>query len=255
MRASVMVGVVMALCVRDAAGDSSRECTHAELAAARKEAGKLAPKAARARLEAVEKVCYPSAGTDDKPNLDAYWFWSDLAFATFKDGDPVGCMRVLAGPTDPHDSTNRAIDGSKVGGALSYNWDLCSKAHDKAMSDFKPDATLSIEGGAGYDEFKKALDQDKVDDAAKLCPKLVVKTKGKTTTLHATEGLLVSTSNCCGYNKVATAHRGGKRLVRLSSEYPSRDCFGGTATTLLDTVYEWTGNELKLVEDDSVGIH
>ena len=253
MRASVLVGVAMALCVREAASDSSHECSRAEIAAARKEAGKLAPKPARARLEALQKVCYPSAGTEDKPNLDAYWFWSDLAFATYKDGDPVGCMRVLAGSTDPHDAVNRAIEDTKVAGALSYNWDLCAKAHDKAMSDFKPTTDIAIEGGATYDEFKKALDADKADDAAKLCPKIVV--KGKKTALHVTEGALTSTSNCCGYNQVAIARRGNKRLVRLSSQYPSRDCFGGTATTILDTVYEWTGNELKLVEEDSVGIH
>jgi len=255
MRANVLVTAGMALCVRDASGDSSRSCTRAEIAAARKDAGKLAPKAARARLEALEKTCYPDRGTEDKPNQDAYWFWSDLAFAIFKDGDPVECMRVLAAPTDPHESVNRAISDSKVGGALAYNWDQCSKAHEAALHDFKPDASLSIEGGASYDERKKALDQDKQDDAMRLCPKVMVKTKGKTKALHATEGALLNTSECCGYDRISVATRGTKKLVRLQSEYPSRDCFGGTATTLLDTVYEWTGNELKLVEEDSVGIH
>jgi hypothetical protein len=258
MRACVAAAIGLTL-GRGAAADSSKACSHAEISTARKEAGKLAPKAARARLEALEKTCYVDTGSEDKPNQDAYWYWSDLAFATYKDGDPVGCMRILSGPIDPHDATNHAIADSKVGNALSYNWDLCSNAHDAKFSDFKPepcgDTCLAIEGGATHDDFQKALAQEKQDDAAHLCPRLVVKTKGKTTKLHATEGALLSTSDCCGYNKISTARRAAKRLVRLQSEMPSRDCFGGTATTLLDTTYEISGTELKLVSEDSVTVH
>src|SRR5512143_1557009 len=128
MRASIVASLVMVVAARGAAGDSSRTCTSTELRTARKEAGKLPHKAARARLEALEKTCYPESGREDKPNQEAYWFWSDLAFATYQDGDPVECMRILSGATDPHDATNRAVADTKVGQALAYNWDLCVKA-------------------------------------------------------------------------------------------------------------------------------
>ena len=269
MRAKVLVGVALVVVARGAAGDPPRNCSSAELKAARKAASKLAPKAARARLEALEKTCDPDTGSEDKPDLEAYWFLSDLAFATLQDGDPVGCLRILAGPTDPHDATNQAVADTKVGKALAYNWDLCTKAHETALRDFtsKPCAAgdkdaiaadggcLMIDGGAGFDEFKKALDEDKPDDAARLCPHVVFKTKGKETPLHASGGTLLDTSSCCGYDALSMARKGGKRLLRLQSSSPARDCFGGTATTILDTIYEWTGDQLKLVEDDSVGIH
>jgi len=270
MQAKVLMGVALVVAARGAAAGPPRSCSSAELKAARKEASKVPPKAARARLEALENTCDPDAGSEDKPNQEAYWFWSDLAFATLKDGDPVGCLRILAAPTDLHDATNQAIADTKVGQALAYNWDLCTKAHEAALRDFtsKPCAAagdqaasatdggcLMISDGAGFDEFKKALDEDKQDDAARLCPHVVFKAKGKETPLPASGGSLMDTSNCCGYDEVSVAHRAGKRLVRLQSTRPARDCFGGTATTILDTIYEWQGNRLQPVEDDSVGIH
>ncbi|HUJ59954.1 MAG TPA: hypothetical protein VLX92_15725 [Kofleriaceae bacterium] len=272
MRASIWVGIAVLAVVRDAAGDSTRSCTPAELRTARKEAGKLAHKAARARLLALEKTCSPDSGNEDKPDQEAYWFWSDLALVTLQDGDPVECMRILAGPTDLHDATNQAIAGTKVGAALAYNMDRCAKAHEAAFRDFTsrpcagagdhpttatPDGCLSIEGGAGFDEFKTALEHDKQDDAAGLCPHIAFKPSGKGAKLplHVAEGGLTSTSSCCGYDQLSFATKAGKRLVRVQSESPSRDCFGGTATTALDTIYEWTGTELKLVEDDSISLH
>lgn len=270
MQAKVLIGVALVVVARGAAAGPPRSCSNAELKAARKEAGKLPPKAARARLEALQNACDLDSGSEDKPNQEAYWFWSDLAFATLKDGDPVGCLRILAGPTDLHDATNQAIADTKVGKALAYNWDLCTKAHEAALHDFtsKPCAAASDQpatavdggclifaGGASFDEFKKALDEDKQDDAARLCPHVAFKAKGKETPLPASGGTLTDTSSCCGYDKLSVARRGGKRLVRLQSTDPSRDCFGGTATTILDTIYEWQGNQLQLVEDDSIGIH
>ena len=270
MRTNVLLGLALVMTTRGAAADSSRSCSNAELRAARKDASKLAPKAARAKLQALERTCTPDPGVDGKPNQEAYWFWSDLAYATLKDGDPVECLRILAGPSDMHDETNEAVAGTKVGRALAYNWELCTKAHEAALRDFtsKPCTTagalpatatdggcLMIDGGAGFDDFKKALDDDKQDDAARLCPHVVFKAKGKERRLQAAASAFTSTSNCCGYDMLSVARRGGKRLVRLESERPSRDCFGGTATTILDTIYEWTGNQLKLVEDDSIGIH
>ena len=270
MRANVVVALAVVVAGRAAVAGPPRSCTGAELRAARKQASKLSPRAARARLEALERTCDPDSGSEDKPDEEAYWFWSDLAFATLKDGDPVGCLRVLAGPTDLHDATNQRVADTKVGKALAYNWELCTKAHEAAVADFKstPCAAagdrpatasdggcLMFAGGAGFDEFKKALDDDKQDDAARLCPHVVFKARGKETALRASGGTLLDTSSCCGYDELSTARRAGKRLVRLRSTTPSRDCFGGTATTILDTIYEWQGNALKLVEDDSVGIH
>lgn len=65
--------------------------------AAREEASKLAPKAARAAR---------------------------------------GAREHLRSRLRLHDATNQAVADTKVGKALAYSWDLCTKAHEAALRDF-----------------------------------------------------------------------------------------------------------------------
>ena len=114
---------------------------------------------------------------------------------------------------------------------------------------------MAIESGASYETFKKALDKGKENDSARLCPKLVRITPAGKQRLRSRGGVLADTSSCCGADKLAVATTGGKLRVRVMSKVPSRDCFGGTATTAIDAIYEVRGAEANVTDDDSLLLH
>jgi hypothetical protein len=252
----------------------SRTCDAAEIRAARRDAEKRAkardPAGARDLLAALEKRCTVDTGTRDAPNLEALWYYSDRSWDAKLAGDPVECMRLLALVSDPHDGL---LDGDAAAGvakAIEHNEQACEKAHEEARKEFEArpcalaagkgaiaagDACVAIEGGASYDAFKQALDRGKEGDASRLCPRLVVITPAGRQRLRSRGGPLADTSSCCGADKLSVAVTGGKLRIRVTSSVPSRDCFGGTATTSIDAIYEVRGAEAHATDDDSLLLH
>ncbi|HUS63836.1 MAG TPA: hypothetical protein VMZ28_04795 [Kofleriaceae bacterium] len=211
------------------------------------------------------------------PNLDFYWVHSDLALALHRAGDHAGCMGVLAPLTTPRPPLSiylYDLEEEKVGKALLHNEELCRKAHEGTRKDFaaapcpfKTDGqaaallgdTCLVLGPAGDPgEFQQALDNDVGRDESALCPSVSAFTQKPgaepvETLLEPADGPLTDISNCCNLTEISTATRDGKRLVRIRGG--GRDCFGGTADMDIDSIYEWTGDTLKLVDDTSVSSH
>jgi hypothetical protein len=252
----------------------SRACETAEIRAARREAEKRKkahdPAGARDLLVALEKRCNLDTGTRDAPNLEALWYYSDRAWNAKLAGDPVECMRLLALVSDPHEGVLDGDSAAGVAKAIEHNQQACGAAHEEQRKEFeaKPcpfaaaegavaagDGCVAIEGGASYDEFKQALDSGKEGNSARLCPRLVRITRAGKQRLRTKDGILADTSSCCGVNKLAVATTGGKLRVRVMSKVPSRDCFGGTATTAIDAIYELHGADANLLDDDSLLLH
>ncbi len=91
-----------------------------------------------------------------------------------------------------------------------------------------------------------------------LCARLIVLTKKKgarATTRALSLSDTAESSICCGFDTVALGGEDGKQLVRVTSKWPSRDCYGGTATVSLDHLYELQGDKLVLVESGNVELH
>jgi hypothetical protein len=254
----------------------SHTCSAAEIRAARRDAEKRVkahdPAGARDLLAALEKRCSIDTGDRDAPNLEALWYYSDRSWDSKLAGDPVECMRLLAQVSDPHDGLLEAAAAAGVAKAIEHNEQACEAAHEEARKEFEArpcpfaagagttavaagDACLAIESGADYDTFKQALDSGKEGDAARLCPRLLRITRAGRQRLRTRDGILADTSSCCGANQLAVATSGGKLRVRVTSKVPSRDCFGGTATTAIDAIYELRGAEAHLTDDDSLLLH
>jgi hypothetical protein len=170
--------------------------------------------------------------------------------------------------TDPHDGLLDGDAAASVAKAIEHNEEACEKAHEEARKEFEArpcpfaagamaagDACVAIEGGASFAAFKQALDRGKEGDAARLCPRLVRITQARRQRLRSLGGPLVDTSTCCGANKLTVAATGGKLRVRVTSSAPSRDCFGGTATSSIDAIYEVRGAEAHATDDDSLLLH
>lgn len=275
--------------IRADGGDTQPTCTKDQVRQARSQAqaaferGEFA--AARDRLNQLVSNCY--LGPDeagDKPNLDFFWVYSDMSFAAYKVGDFVECLQILGPLTTPHPPWSIysfELEETKVGKAIRYNEDLCSKAYEAQQRDFRSDrcsivensdlaievpreavpqdievVCLTLKGGADYQEFERAIDEDE-NEPAKLCPSVVMvsRKRGKTTEvqLRASEGPLADTSNCCNLEELSIAVRDGKQLVRVTGG--GRNCFGGTADVTLDAVYNWQGERLGLIRDSSVVNH
>ena len=213
------------------------------------------------------------------PNLDFYWLHSDLALALLKAGDAAGCMGVLAPLTTPRPPLSiylYDLEEEKVGKALLHNEELCRKAHESTRKDFAAapcpfktdgqaaallgDACLVLGPAGEYDAFQKALEGDDIgpDDADGLCPSVSAFTQKPgaeplETLLTPADGPLLDPSNCCNLTELSTTTRNARRLLRIRGG--GRDCFGGTADMDIDSIYEWTGTTLKLVDDTSVASH
>jgi hypothetical protein len=263
-------------------------CTAAEIKTARAEARAMfdqkAFRASADRLEALMADCVLDDSTWNQdesaklPNLDYYWIQSDLALALHRAGDHAGCLAITAPLTTPAPPLSiylYDLEEEKVGKALLHNEELCRKAHEAGRSDFKaPPCPFKTDGqaaaalgeaclvlGASGDpvEFEKALDEEVGRDTSALCPTVSAFTrKGGAepveTLLEARDGPLTDISDCCNITEIATAVRKGARMIRVRGG--GRDCFGGTAETDLDALYEWKGDDtLEMVENASVASH
>jgi hypothetical protein len=231
------------------------------------------------RLTELMQSCFLDNADDSgtQPNLDFYWVHSDLALAQHRAGDHAGCLATLAPLTTPRPPLSiylYDLEEEKVGKALLHNEALCRDAHEATRKDFAAapcpfktdgqaaarlgDACLVLGPAGEYDAFQKALeeaDEDGPGDADGLCPPVSAFTQKPgaepvETLLQPAEGPLTDTSSCCNLTEISTATRGGKRLVRVRGG--GRDCFGGTADSDTDAIYEWTGDALELVDVTSV---
>jgi len=121
-------------------------------------------------------------------------------------------------------------------------------------------ACIALTNAADFEAFEKSLDDDGDGETTRLCPKAALieqvdgKPKPRVTPLSIDEGSLADPSDCCGADSVEVAARGGKVLLRVTGA-DVRDCYGGTATTDLDTTYRLDGKRLVVTDEASVGTH
>jgi hypothetical protein len=58
-------------------------------------------------------------------------------------------------------------------------------------------------------------------------------------------------SFCCNADTLGIAAREGKVLIQVASEDPARECSGGAATMLLESIFSWDGQRLRGLEENS----
>jgi hypothetical protein len=236
-------------------------------------------KAARATLEDAGKRC--SGATHEAESW--LWLMSDRIFAAYKDGDKAGCAKLLEAVSDSEELEKYP----RLAKALFYNAKLCTPREDGC--DYKLDhdvpycqLSLAAEYAGrsvvkGFEAkkcpVKKHEDAVVVDDATCIelgaferkgkeedldatCGELfLVDAKGKKTRLDVPDSWLTSTSDCCNAHKVSVKLGKDGAQILVASDGPSRDCFGGTATSDYMTVFDLKGGKLVVSEDLTVGWH
>lgn len=193
--------------------------------------------------------------------LDADWYWlrSDLALAYFKAGREQDCLNLLdplvGNPSSPRNVQNLEDDG-RVGRALETNQRLCEAAHEKRLAQYRHTTCPNVTGNV-LDSTTVAPGHCLVLRPAPnsgACPSLEEWQDGKrlhtlTPTGEEETSPLRDTSRCCSVQQLRLAVENGQRSVRLLGE--GRDCFGGTARDLIDTLYRWQGQTLTPLKDYS----
>ena len=193
--------------------------------------------------------------------LDANWYWlrSDLALAYLKAGREQDCLNLLDPLVGNPGSARNVMnleDGGRVGHALETNQRLCEAAHEKRLAHYRHTPCPEVAGNA-LDSTAVAPGHCLVLRPAShsgACPSLEEWQDGKrlhTLTPLGEEALspLLDTSRCCSVQQLRLAVENGQRSVRLLGE--GRDCFGGTARDLIDTLYRWQGQTLTPLKDYS----
>jgi hypothetical protein len=119
------------------------------------------------------------------------------------------------------------------------------------------DRCVAVEPGAGV-ELEELDDEGEGPEGA--CPRLVVLERdgaGARTVEMTREGtgFLDSVSDCCHAATLAARRDGESLRIVLTSDGPSRDCFGGTASVDEFEVYRVDGDRLVLETQLSVLMH
>jgi hypothetical protein len=233
-------------------------------------------KAAIATLETFRNQC---ADVELDPVASA-WLIGDLAVAYWKAGQYLECRKLMELETFPKSDVAQG-GNDKLMSALDYNLEQCSKAFDAeyatlaanpcplAIDDAVASAALPaalvpkgataacmalVPGPAAPAAAHAGSDDDDDDDV--VCPRLAVVSKGSSgklvrRPLGAADQSLADPTFCCGLNQVAVGVKDGKALVRIGADTWARECHGGTATSTLDTIFEWKGSALTPVVDAS----
>jgi hypothetical protein len=202
-----------------------------------------------------------SRGASEQPaalNEQIAWTISDLAFAYYKAGKLEDCYGTADGQLAPYigNVANVFDDKHKVMRALSYNADLCKKAIDKKLGAFVAATPCALaENGHGIPPAVHGgkepacvviqdVKREGEDDLE--CGAVSLVTKGAAPkTLEPDGGNLGDPSLCCNLGKVSFQKRGESWAMLVLSG--GRDCFGGTASSSEQHVYELSGTTLKLV--------
>ena len=97
-----------------------------------------------------------------------------------------------------------------------------------------------------------AADAGRVTGSARFCPRPVLALldeEGVMTVrfLPLSEGsYLADPAACCLGGSISVNPRDGR--VRIATDRPGRDCFGGEASASHEDIYRWDGNELRFLE-------
>jgi hypothetical protein len=259
-------------------------CGAAAGRAVRKDAQKLV-KAGRFQdaikmYESFTERCAPTPNQDDgSGDEDYFWLMSDHSYALLKAGRPLACRQLLQKADDAEMGLDSlGLGDTKVGKAIRHNQAECLKAFNRAMGDFAakrcplpagegavavPDAAVRL-AGASCVKLELARKRKKPADgsAAPLdCPRVTLISAGPDgkpakTSLAIRNGRLSDISDCCNLDKIETAVRDGKLVVRVGSSDVAFDCQGGSAVTQLDEIYtvDPATKSMSQLEDLSLSI-
>jgi hypothetical protein len=247
---------------------AAADCSHAGIQRARSAADKKMKqkdyKGAVETLKGVKEECTPEPVEvdDGKPpaqeTMDFYWLRSDLSDALLHAGAPVECMRLLAPldtPRRPYGLELYGLGDSKVASAIRYNFQMCQQAHEKRFAGLSADGCIDS-FCVVFDKATASIrddDQKEEPDVGKVCPQLHLRSGKKKTFLKVKDGPLVDPSLCCNIDGFTAGKLNGRMVMRFGGG--GHPCDGGTANGSVDALYEWTGSELKLLEDNAVYEH
>lgn len=204
------------------------------------------------RLEQVKQrqdACNPET-------LDANWYWlrSDLSFTYLKSGREQDCLSLLAplidNPASPQNLIQQAPeDSGRLQHALETNQRLCTAAHEARLGAFaSTPCTHPISGALATVATATGGCLALMPGAgAGNCPRLERWQQGKPVRQLRSvktdiDSPLVDTSRCCSIKELRVAENDGQYRLRLAGE--GRDCYGGSAYDLIDTLYLLQDNEL-----------
>lgn len=211
-----------------------------------------------ARLEQAKQqqdACRPET-------LDADWYWlrSDLSLAYLKAGREQDCLvllgRLINNPASFQDIRQNLENEYRLHRALETNQQLCGAAHEKRLSAYRsPPCPQPVRGALA--SVATAADRCLVllpVTEAESCPKLEEWQHGKplrqlSPSKDDITSSLADTSRCCSIQTLRVSKDNGQYRIRLQGE--GRDCYGGTAYDLIDTLYLLKGNELVPEQDFS----
>lgn len=93
--------------------------------------------------------------------------------------------------------------------------------------------------------------------AAESCPGLILLRQGRGGRLDKivleipARSRMRETSDCCGFDELRVRSAAAGLRLQLRSSTPSRDCFGGSARTILEEIFLLKGTRLTLERDNS----
>ncbi|MDP9942008.1 hypothetical protein [Ectopseudomonas alcaliphila] len=194
--------------------------------------------------------------------LDANWYWlrSDLSLAYLRAGREQDCIALLGplidNPASAQDIQHNLEHESRLQHALQTNQRLCDAAHEERLSLYRaPPCPQTVEGALA--NVVTAADSCMVlmpAVGAGNCPQLEQWQHGKRQRIlrlakNDADSPLADTSRCCSIQTLRVAESDGQYRLRLTGE--GRDCYGGSAYDLIDTLYLLQGDELIPEQDYS----
>lgn len=210
-------------------------------------------------LRPLVDACFDSTkdvGGEQQPRREFYWLRSDLSFVLYKLGRYGECLNLLAPltyPGPPDGLSGNGLDDDPVAKAIAYNEKMCettaTRPYEK-LSDKRCDSQQSADDHAAISLPPELSENGRYrclrleSKTNKSCPRLYADGGKQRTSLVVKEGALTSSGQCCNIDGLAAGIVGGKRIVRVRGA--GRACEGGTAQTIIDDIYSWTGNQLTL---------
>ena len=212
-----------------------------------------------ARLEQVkhrQDACRPET-------LDADWYWlrSDLSLAYLKAGRVQDCIvllgRLVNNPASHQNIRQNLENEHRLQRALETNQQLCETAHEARLSAYQATPCPRTLSGALASVATTTGHCLALLPAAGAgnCPQLMEWQHGKplrqlSPSKTDTDSPLADTSRCCSIQALRLAEEDGQYRLRLFGE--GRDCYGGSAYDLIDTLYLLQDDELILEQDFSL---
>lgn len=190
---------------------------------------------------------------------DWYWLRSDLALAYLRAGRETDCRDLLTpligDPRHPDYLSLHQDSNPHLARALETNLRLCSEAHEKRFADYRAEscpwpiheALIAIQIDA-----KRCLALMPRQEQG-TCPTLVEVRPGAQHAIPLIDDAgatpLGDPSRCCSIQKLSIKQQNGDYRIRLNGE--GRDCFGGSAYDLIDSLYLWHEQQLRPLGDYS----